>query len=119
MNFAFAAVLLAAVLITAVARPWGIPEAAVAIPAAVLAVVLGLVSFPAALAEVADLGPTVGFLAAILLLGHLADVEGVFAWLGVRLAAASRGRPQRLLLLVFAAAAGTRPCCRSTPRSCC
>ena len=107
MAFLLAALLLAAVLVTAVARPWGIPEAAVAIPAAVLAVVLGLVSFPAALAEVADLGPTVGFLAAILLLGHLADVEGVFAWLGVRLAAASRGRPQRLLLLVFAAAAGT------------
>ncbi|OJY49978.1 SLC13 family permease [Pseudonocardia sp. 73-21] len=107
MSVLLAAVLLAAVLVTAVARPWGIPEAAVAIPAAVLAVVLGLVSFPAALAEVADLGPTVGFLAAILLLGHLADVEGVFAWLGIRLAAASRGRPQRLLLLVFAAAAGT------------
>jgi arsenical pump membrane protein len=31
----------------------------------------------------------------------------VFAWLGVRLAAASRGRPRRLLVLVFAAAAGT------------
>lgn len=53
----------------------------------------------------ARLGPTVGFLAAILLLGHLVDDEGVFRLLGVQLAKASAGRPQRLLVLVFAAAA--------------
>ncbi len=107
MTLALAVLLLAAILVTAIVRPWGLPEAAVAIPAAALAVVAGLVSPPDALAEVADLGPTVGFLAAILLLGHLADVEGVFTWLGARLAGASAGRPQRLLVLVFAAAAAT------------
>jgi arsenical pump membrane protein len=102
-----AAALLVAVLVVAIVRPWGLSEAVVAVPAAAVAVLLGLVSWPDAVAEVADLGPTVGFLAAILLLGHLADVDGVFAWLGARLAGASAGRPQRLLVLVFAAAAGT------------
>ncbi len=98
--------LLALVLVVAIVRPFGIPEAVVAIPAAVVAVVAGLVTPAAALREIADLGPTVGFLAAILLLGYLVDVEGVFTWLGSRLATASRGRPVRLLVLVFAAAAG-------------
>ena len=99
--------LLAAVLVTAVLRPRRVPEAVVAVPAAVLVVALGLISPAAALTELGDLGPTVGFLAAILLLGHLVDAEGVFAWLGGRLAGAAAGRPQRLLALVFAAAAGT------------
>ena len=89
-------------LVTAILRPFGLPEAAVAVPAAAVAVLAGLVSPAAALAEMTDLGPTVGFLAAILLLGHLVDVDGVFTWLGARLATTSAGRPQRLLALVFA-----------------
>jgi arsenical pump membrane protein len=93
------------VLVTSILRPWGVPEAAVAVPAAGVAVLAGLVTPGAALAEVADLGPTIGFLAAILLLGYLIDVDGVFTWLGTRLASASAGRPQRLLVLVFATAA--------------
>lgn len=101
-----ALVLLALILVAAVVRPWGVPEAAVAVPAAGIAVLAGLVTPAGAGKEIVALGPTVGFLAAILLLGHLVDVEGVFAWLGSRLATASRGRPQRLLVLVFAAAAG-------------
>ena len=92
-------------LVTSILRPFGLPEAAVAVPAAAVAVLAGLVSPAAALAEVTELGPTVGFLAAILLLGHLVDGEGVFTWLGTRLASASAGRPRRLLALVFAAAA--------------
>ena len=107
MSLAIAALLLAAVLVTAVVRPFGVPEAAVAVPAAAVAVLLGLVSPAVALGEVTDLGPTVGFLAAILLLGHLVDADGVFGWLGAGRAGASAGRPQRLLVLVFAAAAGT------------
>ncbi|HVW40883.1 MAG TPA: SLC13 family permease [Amycolatopsis sp.] len=51
--------------------------------------------------------PTLGFLAAILVVAHLAGVYGVFTWLGARLAAACHGRPRRLLVLTFAAAAGT------------
>jgi arsenical pump membrane protein len=79
---ALAVALLAVVLVVAVWRPHGVPEAVVAVPAAALAVVAGLVSGPDAVAEVTRLGPTVGFLAAVLVLAHLADAEGVFTWAG-------------------------------------
>ncbi|PZS13470.1 MAG: arsenic transporter [Pseudonocardiales bacterium] len=102
-----ALVLLAAVLAFAMVQPRGLPEATVAVPAAALVVGLGVVNPAQALAQVRELGPTVGFLAAVLVLAHLADVEGVFRWLGDRLAVASAGRPTRLLGLVFVAAAVT------------
>ncbi len=105
MSLLLALALLVAVLVTSILRPFEVPEAVAAVPAAAVAVLAGLVSPAAALTEIGKLGPTVGFLAAILLLGHLVDGEGVFTWLGARLASASAGRPQRLLMLVFAAAA--------------
>ncbi|QJY51019.1 arsenic transporter [Pseudonocardia broussonetiae] len=107
MDGALALVLLVVVLAFALASPRGLPEAVVAVPAAGLALLLGLVSPAAAVEEVVELGPTVAFLAAILLLGHLAGVEGVFAWLGARMAAAGRGSAPRLLGLTFAAASVT------------
>ena len=102
-----APLLLAAVLLFALATPRGWSEAVVAVPAAGLAVLSGAVAPSRAVAELGELGPTVGFLAAILVLAHLADVYGVFVWLASLLARGSRGRPRRLLVLVFAAAAGT------------
>ncbi len=88
---ALAVALLAALLVVAVWRPRGAPEAAAAIPAAALVVGSGLLSWERALAEVERLGPTVGFLAAVLVLAHLADAEGVFTWAGSLL---RRDRPR-------------------------
>ncbi|UZJ23618.1 SLC13 family permease [Rhodococcus antarcticus] len=100
-----ALLLLGAVLAFAIASPRGLPEAVVAVPAALAVLVLGIVTPSAALEEVRALGPTVGFLAAILVLAHLADALGVFRWLATVLGRGSGGDPRRLLVLVFAAAA--------------
>jgi arsenical pump membrane protein len=102
-----ALLLLAVVLGFAIVQPRGLPEVTVAVPAAAIALAFGVVRPADALAQVRELGPTVGFLAAVLVLAHLADTEGTFRWLGDRLASASGGRPRRLLVVVFAAAAVT------------
>lgn len=54
--------------------------------------------------EVSALAPTLGFLAAVLVLGHLCEREGLFAAAGRLLARRADGRPRRLLALVFALA---------------
>jgi arsenical pump membrane protein len=99
--------LLLAVLGFAIVRPRRLPEALAAVPAAGIILLLGLVKPVAAGRRVLELLPTIGFLAAILVLAHLADREGVFRWLGGVLGRACRGSPRRLLVLTFAAAAGT------------
>jgi arsenical pump membrane protein len=104
---AASALLVAAVLGFAVLRPRGLPEATAAVPAAALAVLTGLVSPASARAEVVALAPTVGFLGAILALGHLCDEQGVFAWAGAVLARRSGGSASRLFLGVFTAAVVT------------
>jgi arsenical pump membrane protein len=99
--------LLAAVLGFATVRPRGLPEATIALPAAGIVLLAGWVTPADAWHQALTILPTLGFLAAILLLAHLADLDGVFHWLGARLAVACRGKPRRLLVLTFAAAAGT------------
>ncbi len=55
--------------------------------------------------ELRDLGPTVGFLAALLLTADGCRREGLFEAAGAAMARDSRGSPRRLLAFVFAIAA--------------
>jgi arsenical pump membrane protein len=100
-----ALVLLATVLAFAVIRPRGLPEAVAAVPAAAVVVLGGLVPWSDAEAEIRSLLPTVAFLAAVLVLAHLADADGVFRYAGAVAARVSAGRPVRLLATVFGVAA--------------
>ncbi|ROQ65851.1 arsenite efflux membrane protein ArsB [Streptomyces sp. 840.1] len=88
----------------AVVRPRGLPEATVAVPAAVLVIALGAVSWPQARAQVGDLLPVVGFLAAILVLAQLCADEGLFTAAGDLVARACGGRTGPLLAGVFVVA---------------
>lgn len=75
-----------------------------AVPAAGLVIATGAISPDHARAEVERLGPVVGFLAAVLVLAHFCDVEGLFRACGAWMARSSAGRPGRLLTAVFALA---------------
>ena len=111
-------------------------------PAAVLVVVLGIVPWHAARRHgCAQIGPTVGFLAAILVFGHLCAEAGVFDYLGARRGAGQRAgrpapaaRPRRragrrvtatltldatvvLLTPVVLATTGTRSACAARPHA--
>ncbi|WP_161976479.1 SLC13 family permease [Mycolicibacterium sp. CH28] len=95
------------VLVFAIARPAGLSEAVLAVPAAVLVIAIGAVSTGDAAAEVGRMLPVVGFLAAVLVLASLCDDEGLFQAAGAWMARTSNGRPRRLLVQVFLIAAAT------------
>ena len=88
-------------LACALVRPWGWPEAVVAVPAALVVLGTGAISLDQARAAAARLGPVIGFLAAVLVLAQLCDDEGLFRACGGWMARSAAGRPRRLLLAVF------------------
>jgi arsenical pump membrane protein len=100
-----ALLLLALALGAAVMRVAWLPEAAVAAGGAVLLVVVGAISLEDAADALKDLGPTLGFLAALLLLAEGCRREGLFDAVAALMARRAGGRPRRLLALVFAVAA--------------
>lgn len=72
-----------------------------AVPAAVLVVATGAISPEHAWEEAERLGPVIGFLAAVLVLAHFCDVEGLFRACGAWMARWAANRPGRLLTSVF------------------
>jgi arsenical pump membrane protein len=107
VNEAVALIALAVSLTAAVARWRSAPDWAVAAAAAIVVVLVGALSFHGARTALGRLGPTVGFLAALLVLADGCRRAGVFEALGALMAFGSRRRPRRLLAMVFLAAAGT------------
>lgn len=107
MSEAVALVVLGASLLAAIARWRWAPDWAVAVAGAGLLVALGVLSPSGARSALRDLGPTVGFLAALLVLADGCRRAGMFDALGAMMAGGSRGRPSRLLAMVFLVAAGT------------
>jgi arsenical pump membrane protein len=71
----------------------------------VLLVAVGVLSLSGARSALGAIGPTVGFLAALLVLADGCRRAGMFDALGAWMAAGSRGSPPRLLAMVFVSAA--------------
>ena len=94
-------------LITAITRPRWLPEAAVAVPAALIVMLTGALPVHQAASEARLLLPVLAFLGAVLVIGHFCQRDGLFTAAGARLARASRGSPVRLLGGVFGLASVT------------
>jgi arsenical pump membrane protein len=97
-----ALLLLAATLAVAVLRPRGWPEWPLAVGGAALLLATGTISLRHTRAALGDLGSTVGFLAALLVLSEGCRRQGVFDLLAAVVRTRAGGRAGRLFGLVFA-----------------
>jgi arsenical pump membrane protein len=84
----------------------------VAVPAAVILIAAGAIGGSGAIAEARQLGPVIGFLAAVLVLAHLCDDDGLFQACGAWMARTGTSHPtatgaRRLLAQVFVIASVT------------
>jgi arsenical pump membrane protein len=102
---AFAVVALLAAIGGAVVRPWGLSEAACAVPAAAVLIASGAEPWRGVTNRISALWPSVVLLLLILAVGYLCRGAGVFDYLGALAASASRGDPRRLLVQVVLLAA--------------
>lgn len=95
---------LTALLAVALLRPKHVSEAAAALAGAVVLLGVGAISLSQAQASLRSLGPTVGFLAALLLIAEGCRREGLFEAIGQIMARRSGSDARRLLAFVFTAA---------------
>jgi arsenical pump membrane protein len=106
VDLTLALVALVVVLVFAMVKPRGWPEAVAAVPAAGVLIAVGVVPLHDAVAEVRQLLPVVLFLAAVLVLAQLCDDEGLFRAAGAAMARSTSGTTG-LLVKVFVIAALT------------
>jgi arsenical pump membrane protein len=102
VKLALALVVLAVTLASAIVRPRCLPEWLAGAAGSLLLLSVGAVSVHAARSAAGDLGSTVAFLAALLVLSEGCRRQQVFETLGSYMGSAAEGRPQRLFALVFA-----------------
>ena len=107
MSEAVAIACLVVTLVAAIARWRWAPEWLVAALAVAVLLATGIISTRGARHALGDLGPTVGFLAALLVLADGCRRAGLFDAVGGLMATRARAAPRRLLAIVFAAAAAT------------
>jgi arsenical pump membrane protein len=82
-------------------RPWNLPEFIWAVAGAALLVLLGLLSWPDALAAAAKGTDVYFFLIGMMLLAEVARKEGLFDWLAAQAVRHSQGDAKRLFLIVY------------------
>jgi arsenical pump membrane protein len=104
LGLVLALAILAMTLATAVAGARLASEAFAAVVGALVLVVLGAIGLSRAGHALSSLAPTVGFLAALLVIADGARREGLFAAIGGRMAHRAAGGPARLLAIVVVVA---------------